>query len=47
MKKTYIIPNTTAITYISNAVCQVASVQGNAGLQYSGGTEGGTIYDPM
>jgi len=50
MKKNYIIPSTTAVSFCTNYICQTAvnSVQGGSGLQYGGsGSNGGSPIDPM
>lgn len=42
MKKSYINPSITVVSFASAMVCQVGSVHGNANLQYSGGVDSGT-----
>lgn len=42
MKKSYINPSTTVVSFESAMVCQVGSVHGNANLQYSGGVDSGS-----
>ncbi len=41
MKKSYINPSTTVVSFVSAMVCQVGSIHGETPLQY-----GGAVTDP-
>lgn len=39
MKKSYITPGTTALSFVSGMVCSVGSIHGNASFQYGGAAD--------
>lgn len=50
MKKNYILPSTTAVSFHTEYICQtnVTSVQGDSGLHYGGsGSGSGSPIDPV